>query len=70
MDGELWASASQVVGDRAEQVGLAEAGRAVKEERVVGLARELRDGQRGCVSEPVAGADDETLEGMSRVEVE
>ena len=60
--------AAQVVDDRAEQVGLAEPGRAVEEERVVGLARELGDRERGGVGEPVARADHEALEGVVAVE--
>ena len=42
----------------------------MEEERVVGLAGELRDRERGGVGEAVAGADHEALEGVPRVEVE
>ncbi len=45
-------------------MGLADAGRAADEERVVGLGRHLRDGQRGRVGETVAVADHELLEGQ------
>ena len=41
-------------------------GRAVEEERVVGLAGELGDRERGGVGEPVPGADHEALEGVGR----
>ena len=51
-----------------QQVGLADAGRAVEEERVVGLAGQLGDGERGGVGEAVRVADDELLEGVLRVE--
>ena len=48
---------------------LAKPGVTVDEERVVGLGRHLRDGQRGGVCQPVAVADDELLERVLRVEV-
>ena len=41
----------------------------MEEERVVGLARGLGDGQRGGVGEAVAVADDELVERVARVEV-
>ena len=44
-------------------------GPAVDVERVVGLGRVLGHGQRGGVGELVAGADDEVLEGVVRIEV-
>ena len=53
-----------VVGDRVEQVGLADAGRAVEEQGVVGLAGLLGDGESGGVGEAVAVADDELVEGV------
>ena len=43
-------------------------GRSVDEERVVGVAGELGDGQRGGVGEAVGVADDELLEGQRRVD--
>ena len=46
-------------------MGLAEPGRAVDEERVVGLAGLLGDGERGGVGEAVAVADHELLEGVA-----
>ncbi len=58
----LWRE--QQGGDRAEQVGLADAGRAADEQRVVGLRGHLGDGQRGGVGEAVAVADDELVEGQ------
>ena len=68
VDRQLGAPLVQVVGDRAEQVGLAEPRGAVEEERVVGLARRLGDGQRGPVGEPVPGPDHEALEGVGGVQ--
>ncbi len=60
--------ADRVIADRVQEVGLAESGIAVDEERVVGLGRRLSDGYRGCVSEPVGLADDEVVEGVLRVQ--
>ena len=42
---------------------------AVQEERVVGVARALRDRQARRVGEAVGRADDEVREGVARVEV-
>ena len=47
---------------------LPEPGRAVEEERVVGLAGELGHRQRCRVGEAVAGADHEAVEGVRRVD--
>ena len=44
--------------DGVEQMGFAEAGIAVKEKRIVCNARRLGDGNTGCMSETIAGADD------------
>ena len=60
VDLELGVVAAQVLDDRAQQVGLAEARRAMEEERVVGLARELGDRQCRRVREPVARARSRT----------
>ena len=60
--------ARHVVVDRRHQVGLAEPGRAVEEERVVGLARQLGDGERGTVRNPVSRPDDEAPEGLAGIE--
>ena len=54
--------------DRVQQVGLAQPGLAVDEQRVVGLGRRLGDRDRGGVGEPVARADDEGVEGVLRVQ--
>ena len=62
-DRQPGAVGEQEVRDRAEQVGLADAGRAADEQRVVGLGRHLGDGERGGVREAVAVADDELVEG-------
>ena len=60
--------AVHVAPDGVEQVRLPEPGRAVEEERVVGLSRHLSRGQRGGVGEAVALADDELLEAVLGVE--
>ena len=66
-DGQARAVREQQACDRAQQVGLADAGRPADEQRVVGLRRHLGDGQRGGVREAVGVADDELLEGQLRV---
>ena len=53
--------------DRAQQVGLADAGRSADEQRVVGLRRHLGDGQRGGVRQAVAVADHELVEAQLRI---
>ena len=60
--------AADVVADRVQQVGLAQPGVAVDEQRVVGLAGRLGHRDGGGVREPVGRADDEGLEGVLRVE--
>ena len=60
--------AAHVVDDGAQQVGLSESRRAMQEERVVRLARQLGDGQGGAVGEPVPGADDEPVEGVGGIQ--
>ena len=62
------AVALDVVADRVQQVRLADPGRAVQEERVVGLAGQLGDRQRRGVGEAVAVADHELVEGVLRVQ--
>ncbi len=57
-----------LVADRVHQVGLAEADAAVQEERVVGVARSLGDGQAGGVGQAVGRPDDEVREGVARVD--
>ena len=57
--GEVAGVLGHVGGDRLEEVGLAEAGAAVDEERVVGLRRRLGDRERGRVGEAVRRADHE-----------
>ena len=66
--GRAAAVRGDVVGDRVEQVGLAEAGRPADVQRVVGEAGHLGDGERGGVGEAVGVADDELLERVARVE--
>ena len=61
-------NAAHVVADRVQEVRLADARRAVDEERVVGLAGQLGDRERGGVGEAVAVADDELVEGELRAE--
>ena len=53
---------ADVLPDRLQQMRLAEAGAAVDEERVVGLRRRLRDGERRGVGEAVRRADHEQVE--------
>ena len=67
-DGRAGAVGRDVVRDRVQEVRLAEAGRAADEERVVGEAGHLGDGERGGVREAVGVADDELLEGLAGVE--
>src|SRR5581483_3628898 len=50
------------------QVGLAEPGSAVDEQRVVGLRRRFGDREGGGVREPVRGADHEEVERVFRVQ--
>ena len=54
--------------DRVEQVGLAEAGVTVDEERVVGLRRRFGDGDCRGVGEAVGSTDHEVVEVVFRVE--
>src|SRR5207302_8447664 len=54
--------------DGMREVGLAEAGGAVDEQRVVGLGRRLGDRQGGGVGESVGCADDKGLEGVAGVD--
>ncbi len=56
------------VGERMEEVRLADARRAVDRNRVVRLAGVLRDGERGRVGDSRARPDDEGLEGERGVE--
>ena len=62
-DGQPATVGADVVADAVQQVGLADAGRADDEERVVGLAGQLGDRERRGVGEAVGVADDELLEG-------
>ena len=59
---------AHAVGDGLHQVGLAEPGGTVDEERVVGLARRLGDGVGRGGRELVGLADDEGVEGVALVE--
>ena len=58
-----------VVADGLQEVGLAQAGVAVDEQRVVLAGRRLGHGQGGGVGEPVGRADHEGVEGVPRVDV-
>ena len=60
--------AAHVVTDGVQEVGLAQPGVAVDEQRVVGLARRFCNGDRSGVREPVRGADDEGLEDVLGIE--
>ena len=57
-----------VVADRVEQVGLAEAGRPVDEQGVVGLARRLRNGLGRREGQAVRARRDERVEREARIE--
>ena len=59
---------AHVLRDGLKEMGLAEAGAAVDEERVVGLRRRFGHGQRGRVREAVRRADHERVERVLRVE--
>ena len=58
----------RVIAGGVQQVGLAEAGLAPDEERVVGAGRCFGDRQGRGVREAVGGADDEGVEGVATVE--
>ena len=60
--GQAGAVGEEQARDRAQQVGLADTGRAADEQRVVGLSRHLRDRQRGGVGQVVAVANHELVE--------
>jgi hypothetical protein len=60
--------AENAVPDGMHEVGLAQAGVAVNEQRVKGLRGRLGHGERRRVGELVVGADDEVLERVPRVE--
>jgi hypothetical protein len=59
---------ADVVPDGVQEVGLAEAGLAVDEQRVVGAARVFGDGTRRGVGERVRLTDDEGVEGELGIE--
>ena len=61
---------AHVVADGVQEVGLAQPGVAVDEQRVVGPGRLLGHGQGGGVGEAVGLADDEGLEGVVGVEAD
>ena len=60
---------AHVMADRVQQVGLAEPGRAVDEQRVVGTGRALGHRQRGGVREAVRRADDELVERVAGIQL-
>ena len=57
-------------GDGVEQVGLAQAGVAVEEERVIHVRRLLHHGQRRVVGDDVGGSDDEFFKGELGIELD
>ena len=59
--------APRIIADRRREVRLAEARRAIDEERVIGRARRFGNGARRRDSEPVGGADDEVFKTEPRV---
>ena len=62
--------ADDVLADGVQQMRLAQADAAVEEQRVVGLAGRLGDGQGGGVGKVVVVADDEGVEGVLGIEAE
>ena len=50
--------------DGVQEVGLAQAGIAVNEKGIIGIARRLAYGDAACVCQPIAGADDEIVKGI------
>jgi hypothetical protein len=56
------------VRDGVHQVGLAEAGRTVDEERIIIVSGLLRDGERGAVGHLVLRTHDEMIEGVGRLD--
>jgi hypothetical protein len=68
-DGGLRLATLDFVSDGLHEVRLAHADAAIEEERVVGFGRTLGDGLAGGVGELVAGADDESVEGVARIQL-
>ena len=62
--------ADDVLADGVEQMRLAQADAAVKEERIVGFAGRLGDGQRGGIGKIVVVADDERFKGVFGIEMQ
>ena len=56
------------IADGVQQVRLAQPHAAVEEKRVVSAGRVFRHGHAGGVGQAVAGADDEILKGVARVD--
>ncbi len=69
-DAERRRIGSQIVGDRTEQVSLAEPWGSVEKERVIGLRGRLGDGEGRSVGQPVALSDHETVECVIGVELD
>ena len=59
---------AHVVADRVQQVGLAETGVSMDEQRVVVVTWVLGDRKSSRVREAVGGSDDEGVEGVTRVD--
>ena len=68
-DGGLRLAPLDFVSDGLHQMRLAHADAAIQEERVVGFGRTLGDGLACGMRELVAGADDESVEGVARVQL-
>src|SRR5437588_9170300 len=62
------AERGEVIADRVQQVGLAETGRGVQKQRVVGQPRELCDSEGRRMCEPVAVPDDALVKAVARVQ--
>src|SRR5678815_1266485 len=58
-----------LMADGLHEVGLSHADAAIKEKRVICLGRALSDGLTSCVSELVAAANHEGIEGIARIEL-
>jgi hypothetical protein len=62
-------SSGGLVGDRGEDVGLAQPRRRIEEERIVARSRGLRRTSRRGRGQPVGGPDDERIEGQLGIEI-
>src|SRR5207248_9001388 len=68
-DGRLRLALLDLMPDGLHEVGLAHADAAIEEERVIGLRWPLRDGLARCVRKLISAADDESVEGVARIQL-